>query len=267
MHEFLLRADQVLKDHDYTVLYIGYYGAHNYNLADEKSDYDFKAVVLPNLRQCIKRESISTVIENEWGNIDVKDLMTFANVVNKGNFSYIETLNTPYFIDYGLNGLEHNPIRSIFADAQVNYMSMVGGIYEKFKAFSHQYPSKRAEFALYGCDPKQFMAAVRLYECLKFHAKYPDINVPFLKYANDDVIDLSEFYKLHGFPSSRKYIFTREEFIQMKRKLIMDIAETQWIFENISDTAKSLLPKDYKFVPNNYTDLITDLLVDYYTFC
>ena len=101
MNEKLNQAFQVLESKGYNVLYIGYYGAHNYNLADEKSDYDFKAIVIPTLSQLIKREVVSKVIECEFGNIDTKDLITFTSNMNKGNFSYIESLTTKYHIDKG----------------------------------------------------------------------------------------------------------------------------------------------------------------------
>ena len=45
MKSKLDEAFNSLIEKGYNVVYIGYYGAHNYNLADEKSDYDFKAII------------------------------------------------------------------------------------------------------------------------------------------------------------------------------------------------------------------------------
>ena len=100
MCEHLNKAVEVLQEHGYRpgeeLIYIGYYGAHNYNLNDEKSDYDFKAIVIPSLKQMIKRETISYTIENEWGNIDVKDFYTYAQLINKGNFSFLEGIQSRF---------------------------------------------------------------------------------------------------------------------------------------------------------------------------
>ena len=246
----------------YEVLYLGYYGAHNYNLADEKSDYDFKAIILPSLEDTIRRNVISKTIECEFGNIDVKDLLTFTTNMNKGNFSYIEALTTDYYIDDGeyLLGI---PIRELFKDVKINWMSMVGAIYEKRKALTHEYPSKTAEFEQYGCDPKQFMQAIRLFDILRRRknatAAY---NKAFEVYNNDGIqFELKEF---ESESSSRKYEFTRQELIELKRKLVMPLDETIKIFDYIQVKARDLIEKDYKFQPVDYTDQVIDLLVSYW---
>ena len=229
MNEKLNQAFQILENKGYNVLYIGYYGAHNYNLADEKSDYDFKAIVIPTLSELIKREVISTVIECEFGNIDIKDLITFTSNMNKGNFSYIESLKTKYHIDLGerLLGIS---IQELFKDVKVNYMSMVGAIHEKRKALTHEYPSKTEEFAQYNCDPKQFLQAIRLYDILRDKNKAEEnYNLSFKEYGNEGIqFKLTEF---ESESSTRKYEFTREDLINLKRKLVMPLDETIKIFE------------------------------------
>ena len=263
MQEKLQQAKQILENRGYNVVYIGYYGAHNYGLNDENSDYDFKAIVLPTLEQLIKRDTISTVSECEFGNIDIKDLLTFTSNMNKGNFSYIESLKTSYCIDDGFDQLGIS-IQELFKDVKVNWMSMVGAIYEKRKALTHEYPSKTSEFERFGCDPKQFLQAIRLFDILRDRSKDPDnYNLAYKTY-NDEGIQF-ELIEFESESSSRKYEFTKQDLIDMKRQLIMPLEETLRIFDYIQIKAREYLPKDYKFTPLDYTDQVIGLLVKYFT--
>ena len=258
----LEEAKKVLEDRGYTVLYIGEYGARNYNLDDENSDYDYKAIIVPTLPQMVKREVTSHVIECSFGNIDVKDLITFTSNMNKGNFSYIEALKTELCLDFGKD-LLGIPIHELFKDVRVNYMSMVGAIYEKRKALTHKYPSKESEFEEFGCDPKQFNQAIRLYDILRDRSKDPDnYNRAYKTYTDSGIqFELTEF---ESEASSRRYEFTRQDLIDMKRKLIMPLDETIRMFDYIQVKGRELLPKDYKFQPLDYTDQVIDLLIGYY---
>lgn len=80
---------KILEEKGFNVIYIGLYGSQNYNVDDEQSDIDCKAIILPSLHDIIFRKVTSTTIELETGAIDVKDIITFYNVIRKGNFSYI----------------------------------------------------------------------------------------------------------------------------------------------------------------------------------
>ena len=70
----LANRKKILEERGYKVIYIGLYGSQNYNLSDEQSDIDVKAIILPTLQDIIFRKVTSTTIECENGNIDVKDL-------------------------------------------------------------------------------------------------------------------------------------------------------------------------------------------------
>lgn len=262
MMDHLFKAAKVLDDRGYKVLYIGYYGAHNYNLNDRDSDYDFKAIVIPTLEQTIRRVVISTTIECEWGNIDVKDLLTFTTNMNKGNFSYIEALQTNYCVDNGemLLGIS---VKDLFKDVKINWMSMVGAIYEKRKALTHEYPSKSSEFEQFGCDPKQFMQAIRLFDILRRRSLNPEnYNKAYEVYTDDGIqFELTEF---ESESSSRRYEFTRQDLIDLKRRLVMPLDETIRIFDYIQIKAREFIPKDYKFEPTDFTDKVIDLLVNYF---
>lgn len=170
---------KILEDKGYDVIYIGLYGSQNYNLDDEESDIDVKAIIMPNLHDIIFRKVTSNIIECSNGNIDVKDLITFYDVIKKGNFSYVESIQTEYSIG-------DKYIKDLFSNIQVNKKSMLGAMYEKRKALTHEYPSKHSEFEKWGFDPKQHHHILRLYDLLNYNLLYNE-NKSFLTYADNDM--------------------------------------------------------------------------------
>ena len=174
----LMHRKEILESKGYNVIYIGLYGSQNYNLDDEESDIDVKAIILPSLHDIIFRKVTSTTIECEKGNIDVKDLLTFYNVIKKGNFSYIEAINTEYSIG-------DKYIKELFKRFEVNKKSVLGAMYEKRKALTHEYPSKVKEFELWGYDPKQHHHILRLYDLLNYNLMHNE-NLSYLYYKDED---------------------------------------------------------------------------------
>lgn len=175
----LMHRKEILESKGYNVIYIGLYGSQNYNLDDEYSDIDVKAIILPSLHDIIFRKVTSKTIECENGNIDVKDLLTFYDVIKKGNFSYIESIQTEYSI-----GDEY--IKNLFKQVKLNQKSVVGAMYEKRKALTHEYPSKVAEFEKWGFDPKQHHHILRLYDLLQKNLQEGNEYRSFLTYSDDD---------------------------------------------------------------------------------
>lgn len=175
----LMHRKEILESKGYNVIYIGLYGSQNYNLDDEYSDIDVKAIILPSLHDIIFRKVISKTIECENGNIDVKDLLTFYDVIKKGNFSYIESIQTEYSI-----GDEY--IKNLFKQVKLNQKSIVGAMYEKRKALTHEYPSKVAEFEKWGFDPKQHHHILRLYDLLQKNLQEGNEYRSFLTYSDDN---------------------------------------------------------------------------------
>lgn len=171
----LSQYKKILEEKGYTVIYIGLYGSQNYNVDDEKSDIDAKAIILPNLHDIIFRTVTSKTIECENDTIDVKDLITFYDVIKKGNFSYIESIDTEYSIG-------DKYIKDLFKQFRPNFKSIIGAMYEKRKALTHEYPSKLEEFKQFGCDPKQFHHIVRLYDLLNHNIEKNDTK-SYLKYS------------------------------------------------------------------------------------
>lgn len=75
-----------------TLLLAYLYGSQNYNLENEYSDIDIKAVYLLNFNDLIDRKEISKVN----GQITRKDLKTWINEIKKSNISILEFLDTNY---------------------------------------------------------------------------------------------------------------------------------------------------------------------------
>lgn len=226
---------KILEEKGFNVIYIGLYGSQNYNLDDEESDIDVKAIILPSLHDIIFRKITSKTIECENGNIDVKDLLTFYDVIKKGNFSYIESIQTEYFIG-------DKYIKELFSQFKVNKKSMLGAMYEKRKALTHQYPSKVEEFEKWGFDPKQHHHILRLYDLLNYNLLNNE-NKSFLKYENDDI--------------------RRETLIDYKRNknnIAKNIIEEE--SDLIIEQARNLIDYDYHYEVVNIDEEINKYIED-----
>lgn len=214
----------VLEEQGYTVLYIGLYGSQNYNLDDEQSDIDCKVIILPTLHDIIFRKTTSKVIECENGSIDVKDLITFYNVIKKGNFSYIEAIDTEYSIG-------DKYLKDLFKQIRPNLKSFLGAMYEKRKALTHEYPSKHEELEKWGFDPKQYHHIIRLSHILQH------INNSFSYMVYDDYLG--------------------KDMIEIKRNTI---GYTKQFVEKDSDEiierSKKMIPEDYKYEEVDLSDEI-----------
>ena len=222
---------KVLEEMGYNVIYIGLYGSQNYNLDDEFSDIDTKAIILPNLHDIIFRNVTSKVVECETGNIDVKDLLIFYDVIKKGNYSYVEAINTEYSIG-------DKYIKNLFSQIQPNLKSFLGAMYEKRKALTHEYPSKHEEFEKWGFDPKQYHHIVRLLDLLEYNCQN-NTNKSFLKY--DEVIS-QQMKNLKRNSINGKTFYSKGD------------AET--LADECIEKAKHLIAEDYKYEPINIDEEI-----------
>lgn len=223
---------KILEEKGYYVIYVGLYGSQNYNLDDEESDIDVKAIIMPTLHDIIFRKATSKTIECENGAIDVKDLITFYDVIKKGNFSYIESIQTPYSIG-------DKYIKELFSRFKVNKKSVLGAMYEKRKALTHEYPSKHQEFEKWGFDPKQYHHIVRLQELLIDLVYEDNFNYAFNRFGLEMAEDLINIKR-------NKYNFTREQV-------------EEWA-DGILEHCEDIMPKDYKYEPINVDNEINDYI-------
>lgn len=214
----------VLEEQCYTVLYIGLYGSQNYNLDDEQSDIDCKAIILPTLHDIIFRKTTSKVIECENGSIDVKDLITFYNVIKKGNFSYVEAIDTEYSIG-------DKYLKDLFKQIRPNLKSLLGAMYEKRKALTHEYPSKHEEFEKWGFDPKQYHHIIRLSHLLQ-HNNGSFSYIVYDESLGKDMIEIK-----------RNAVGYTKEFVEKDS-------------DKIIERSKKMIPGDYKYEDIDLSDEI-----------
>lgn len=165
----LIRCEEVAKDlkkKGYNVFYVGLYGSQNYNLHTEKSDYDFKALIIPSLEDLVKNSKpISKVYDYDWGQVEAKDIRNYIDSAVKVNINFLEILSTKYFwaSDYDLAG----EMRAFFVPLVKNqWCQYIRAAYwmmeQKFHALRHEYPTKVDVLAKYGYDPKQLCHIRRL---------------------------------------------------------------------------------------------------------
>lgn len=227
IYDILKHYKKILENQGYTVIYVALYGSQNYNVDDGQSDIDAKAIVLPTLSQIIHRQPVSAVFETEYGAIDYKDIITFYDVVRKGNFSYIEAIQSKYRIG------DVETIDRLFGNIPVNLKSLVGGMLEKRKALTHEYPSKTKEFEQFNCDPKQYHHIVRLADVLMYNLEHKT-NLSYLTYKDND----------------------RQLMIDIKRGLVQSLEATEAAADTYIETARCALNAvypDYKYEPYDNT--------------
>ena len=224
---------KILETKGYNVIYIGLYGSQNYNLDDDESDIDVKAIIMPTLHDIIFRKPTSKTIDCEKGAIDVKDLITFYDVIRKGNFSYIESIQTEYSIG-------DKYIKELFNQIKVNHKSVLGAMWEKRIALTHEYPSKTKEFEKWGFDPKQYHHIVRLQDIL--------INLIY-----EDEEKNYSYFEYYG--------EMRQELIDIKRNKHNHTKEQveNWA-DGILEHCEDIMPKDYKYEPINLDKEINDYI-------
>lgn len=228
----------ILEEKSYNVIYIGLYGSQNYNVDDEFSDIDCKAIVLPSLHDIIFRKVTSKTIELENGAIDVKDLITFYDVIRKGNFSYIESIDTDYFIG-------DKYIKELFRQIRPNLKSILGAMYEKRKALTHEYPSKTKEFEKWGFDPKQYHHIVRLYDLVHYNI-INDTSYSYLKYNDDD--DARFMINLKRNQRYGEQLIDKEYAEKRSDEIIIDV--------------KDIIPEDYKYEPVDLSNEVSKYIED-----
>ena len=229
----LAEYKKILEEKGYNVLYIGLYGSQNYNVDDELSDIDAKAIILPTLPDIIQRKVTSKTIELENGAIDVKDLITYYDVIRKGNFSYVEAMDTEYSIG-------DKYIKELFKQIRPNLKSILGAMYEKRKALTHEFPSKTEEFKKWGFDPKQYHHILRLQTLLEYNVHNKEL-LSYLGYKDQ----------------------ARDKMIKIKRNtdnLSKEFVErdSNYYIEN----AKILIPENYKYEPADLSEEINKYIED-----
>lgn len=83
----------------YRVVMTALCGSQNYGLDTEKSDYDTYTFVLPELKDiAMLKDPVSTLIEDEYGHINIKDIRMALNLLKKTTPNSVEWFATKYRI-------------------------------------------------------------------------------------------------------------------------------------------------------------------------
>lgn len=174
---FRLRdAAEYVRSLGYFPAYISLYGSQNYGLSLEEdgyiSDYDFKCIVLPSLREITDDEHCaSRTVEFKGGQIDIKDIRLFAKLIEKMNPAYLECLLTENYLV--LPGGEYveamRPIlQALFAEHGADFVRVCARLFEeKAKRLRHSSPAQAESIARYGYDLKQAHHMYRLLVMLR----------------------------------------------------------------------------------------------------
>lgn len=171
-----------LKDQGYNVVYVALFGSQNYGMETPTSDYDFKAIVVPTIRDLALNSSpVSKTIEYNGGLIDVKDVRVAIDCFKKMNPSYIEILFTKW---YWVNKRykEFMWFRShrdeiAHADEARAINALMGNINNKFAALRKDTPAQHDIIEKWGYSGKQLAHLIR-YEMMMIHyfdAPYLDL--------------------------------------------------------------------------------------------
>lgn len=171
MKERLCIAAEHAAKHGYTPVYISLYGSQNYGLAvsnaSYQSDYDYKCIVLPSLPDLVEeRKPASVTLDMKDGQIDIKDIRVFADVVIRMNPAYLECLAAENTLILP-GGEAMREIRVLLPAL----MAQRGGVFarvccglfeEKAKQMYHPYPAAAEKIKAYGYDGKQVHHMYRL---------------------------------------------------------------------------------------------------------
>ena len=172
----LYKCRDYLKEKGYNVVYFCIFGSQNYGLDiytdDYKSDIDFKAVIVPTLDDLVYNcKPISTTIEYNGGQIDLKDIRSWVDTLVKANPAYIETLYTSLGIineDYREYIIPIRRLRfSLLHSLRAQFARAVYGMAKgKEAAFEHSCPSCISDIEKYKYSRKQLHHIVRLFYLL-----------------------------------------------------------------------------------------------------
>lgn len=204
----LSKQKEILENQGYSIAYICVYGSQNYGLdvysETYRSDIDMKAIIVPTLDDLVRNSKpISTTINTEWGQCDLKDIRVYFQTLLKANPTYIETLYTDYYIVDEKFSNEFNHIFNL-RDDLVTVLSaqflkaMYGMMCEKEKALYHPYPTIAHKIEKYGYDGKQAHHILRLWILINDYFKNKLSLSKCIRPSND--IDMLMETKLNKIP-------------------------------------------------------------------
>lgn len=155
----------------YHPVYVSLHGSQNYGLdvftEEYQSDFDYKCIILPTLQELVNNSKpVSTVVDFEGGQIDIKDIRTFIETATKMNPSYLEVLVTPFYKVFDEGGWIYNirdMVSILMSEMGLLFAKACYGMFlEKKRAMEHPYPTIAHKIAKWGYDGKQTHHMYRL---------------------------------------------------------------------------------------------------------
>ncbi len=204
----LRKHKEYLEDLGYHVVMIGLYGSYNYNLNDEESDFDTKAVVLPQLEDLLLKKDFNRVYDHYDGQIDVKDVMSFYNVVKSGNESYLQAVHTQYVIGDA-------EFITMMKKHELNPKALVGAMRQKVDAIEKNLPNSYELMDEIGYDPKQYHHILRLYDIL--------IQLKDTHDYSDFIIEYNKDKRTVMLNHKRHPHLSKEDVLEHSKKLIKEV--------------------------------------------
>lgn len=177
--QYLMKTVEFLIDKGYNVIYIALFGAQNYNLQREESDYDYKAVVVPSLKDMVyNSKPISLTIDLPFnGQVDVKDVRLMIDQWKKGAPNFLELLYSDWYWihpDYSpLYWFRLNREKIAHANEESAIKSLTGQIKGKFDDLLRPSPAQIEEINRFGYASKQLSHEMRFLSMLSQYKKIP----------------------------------------------------------------------------------------------
>lgn len=244
METELLKTKTFLIENWYNPYYLSIYGSQNYWLAvdteDYKSDIDFKCIIIPTVDELIRNSKpLSTVIEYDWWQIDLKDIRSYTESVVKCNVNFLEILQSDFYIGGDFFREYLKPLMEEMGQFYLKacYWMML----EKYEALRHPYPSTIAKIERFWYDPKQLHHIVRLYLLMK---RYIDGDFPNFIHSGTERDYLLQI-KVWEIPND-KVDEIANEFISKAKEL-----RESYKIEPCFDTKNLLIEKSYSIIKNN----------------
>lgn len=141
-------------------------GSHNYNLANEESDKDYKVFVLPTFKELYKGERYSKSIIGETEDNDIHDIRKLTDLLFKANINFLEVLaSNEIIIPEGNEEIEQilSMKKEIFTmNLPHLYDACKGMHYNKMKLLEKGTEGTQHLVDKFGYDTKQALHAFRV---------------------------------------------------------------------------------------------------------
>lgn len=226
------RIKRIEEEFGTPVFYMGLHGSQNYNLHDEDSDIDCKAVVFKTKQDILKGVPFKQKLIDEYGEIEIKDIFEFDKVLSKGNVQFIETVNTQYYIG--------NP--EPFRLHKVNAHAVRGALIHKYEALTRGGNVKAELIDRYGFDPKQYHHMLRWLPLIEMNLTD---SVPYTTYD-----DNSEERAFLMDIKRNKYAYTYNDIKESADKIRQDV--------------NKIIPESYKYLYYDNTERIMSIMQQHY---